>query len=284
MIARIAARQHGVVTTAQLAAAGIPQQRLDPADPIGANASSPSRRLRRRALWTGQRRKVDGSGPGQPAPAQRSATRAAAALWNLLPSTPGAIDVTIPHRISRANRCGIRLHRSLSLTLEARDDRGRNIPVTTPARTIFDLRRVVSPAQLRRAIREAEVLGLETGLEERIRANSQRAGASLPAALPASPPADAGGERRDRAFRRRLPLARSHSLIVETDGYQFHRGRQAFEDDRGPRLRSCGSRAMRCCGSPTAGHSRRMRGRHFDARALAQTFAWVRFLGHSGGK
>ncbi len=27
-------------------------------------------------------------------------------------------------------------------------------------------------------------------------------------------------------------LWRRQSLIVETDGYRFHRGRQAFEDDR----------------------------------------------------
>ena len=43
--------------------------------------------------------------------------------------------------------------------------RHRGIPVTTPAQTIADLAGAVSPTQHRRAIRQAEVLGLQTGLD-----------------------------------------------------------------------------------------------------------------------
>jgi hypothetical protein len=41
----------------------------------------------------------------------------------------------------------------------------QRIPVTSPTQTIRDLQRIASPAELRRAIRQAEVLGLRTGLE-----------------------------------------------------------------------------------------------------------------------
>jgi hypothetical protein len=43
----------------------------------------------------------------------------------------------------------------------------REIPVTNPARTIADMRPLASPAELRDAIRQAEVRGLRTGLEPR---------------------------------------------------------------------------------------------------------------------
>ena len=42
-------------------------------------------------------------------------------------------------------------------------------------------------------------------------------------------------------------LWRRQRLIVETDGYRYHRGRQAFEDDRGRdlRLRGLGYEVLR---------------------------------------
>jgi very-short-patch-repair endonuclease len=156
--------------------------------------------------------------------------RSAAALWRLLPSVPGVIDVSIPHRLTRSRQRGIRIHRSRTLT-SADKTRRRGIPVTTPARTIADLRRVVPPERLRRAIREAEVLGFDLGAS----ADPQFTRSEL-----------------EHMFlrlcrRHRLPMPevnvrigsfvvdflwREHRLIIETDGYQFHRGRQAFEDDR----------------------------------------------------
>jgi very-short-patch-repair endonuclease len=102
--------------------------------------------------------------------------------------------------------------------------------VTTPARTIADLKRGVPPATLRKAIREAEFHGLDLGDIETDRTRSEL----------------------ERAFlrlcrRHHLPepevnvrvagftvdfLWRAERLAVETDGYGAHRGRQAFEDDR----------------------------------------------------
>lgn len=108
--------------------------------------------------------------------------------------------------------------------------------MTTPARTIADLKLVVSAAQLRRAIRQAEVLGLNTG-----------------------PGIEGDGTRSEleRQFlllchRHRLPPPEvnvriagllvdfawiDRRLIVETDGYKFHRGRAAFENDKARDLR-----------------------------------------------
>ena len=156
--------------------------------------------------------------------------RSAAALWQLPPSMAGPVDVSLPGRISRAKRRGIRLHRSLSLTPETTVVR-QGIPVTTPARTIADLRRVLSAAQQHRAARQAEVLGLDIGPESG-----------------AEPTRSELEHKFLRLCRRhRLPLPEvdvrigpfvvdfvwpEAQLVVETDGYRFHRGRQAFEDDR----------------------------------------------------
>jgi very-short-patch-repair endonuclease len=112
--------------------------------------------------------------------------------------------------------------------------------VTTPARTIADLRRtissagrqgVVSPKELRRAIRQANVIGLPLGqdvISDRTRSDLERLFLHL-------------------CRRHRLPtpevnvrvgpflvdfLWSAHRLVAETDGYRYHRGSEAFEDDR----------------------------------------------------
>jgi very-short-patch-repair endonuclease len=103
--------------------------------------------------------------------------------------------------------------------------------VTKPAQTIADLRGVVSSRELRRAIRQANVLGLPIGPEtgrDRTRSDLERDFLRI-------------------CRRYRLPapevnvrvgphlvdfLWRSPHLVVETDGYRYHRGRQAFRDDR----------------------------------------------------
>jgi predicted transcriptional regulator of viral defense system len=113
--------------------------------------------------------------------------RSAACLWNLLDLRGGSVDVSIPGTSGRSKRAGIRLHRCASLTSNHIVSR-REIPVTTPARTIADLKRVVSTPQLRRAIRQAEVLGLNTGTASRgtARAASWSASSSCSATAIAS--------------------------------------------------------------------------------------------------
>jgi very-short-patch-repair endonuclease len=155
--------------------------------------------------------------------------RSAAALWGLLKPQRGPVDVSISSRSGRSKREGIRLHRCASLTPELVTCH-RGIPVTTPAHTIADLRRTVPPEVLRRAIRQAQMLNLTIGPGiDRDRTRSELEHLFL------------------RLCRRhRLPMPdvnarigaltvdflwREQRLIVETDGYRYHRGRAAFEDD-----------------------------------------------------
>jgi very-short-patch-repair endonuclease len=140
-------------------------------------------------------------------------------------------------------RSGVRVHRSLTLSpadVTLKD----GIPVTKPARTISDLRRIagrprdkggISHRELRRAIRQAEYFGLPLGAEEgdRTRSDLERDFLRL-------------------CRRHRLPepevnvrvgkdlvdfLWRERRLVVETDGYAPHRGKIAFQDDRERDLR-----------------------------------------------
>ena len=74
----------------------------------------------------------------------------------------GLIDVTVPGDGGRARRRGIRLHRSLTLS-PAHCTIRQGIPVTTPGRTLEDLRHVLPGTKLASALREAEYLKLAIG-------------------------------------------------------------------------------------------------------------------------
>ena len=163
--------------------------------------------------------------------------RSAAFLWGLLPVAEGPVDVIVAGGDGRARRHAIHVHRSQSL---ARPDvtLREGIPVTTPARTIVDLRRAltwgwagaVPPHELRKAVRQADVLGLPIGNEsgDRTRSDLERDFLRL-------------------CRRHRLPrpevnvpmgpylvdfIWRDRKLIVETDSYLYHRGKLAFQEDR----------------------------------------------------
>jgi very-short-patch-repair endonuclease len=228
VIAKVARRQHGVVACAQLADAGIDRDaairrvrsgRLHRVHHGVYAVGHPS--LSAEGRWMAAVLSVNGAVLSH---------RSAAALWRLLPNSSEVVDVLIPHEARCRRRRGIRIHRSRTLTPEL-TSRRHGIPVTTPARTIADLRRVVPPERLRRAIREAEVLGFDLG----------------PWAEPQLTRSELEHLFLRLCRRHRLPvpeanaplgrfvvdfLWRNRSVIAETDGYRFHRGRQAFEDDR----------------------------------------------------
>jgi very-short-patch-repair endonuclease len=166
--------------------------------------------------------------------------RSAACLWGLIPPHRGPVDISIPGLGGKGKRRGIRLHRSLTL-LPATVTLRSGIPVTTPSRTISDLRRavgkagrsgLVSPRELRRAIRQANFLGLpidEEARRERTRSDLEMDFQELCRRFGLSPPeinVRVGPHLVDFYWRQR-------GLVVETDGYSAHRGRAAFEDDRG---------------------------------------------------
>ena len=144
----------------------------------------------------------------------------------------------VPGEGGRARRVGIRVHRSRSL-LAAEVTISRAIPVTSVARTIHDLRdiagreqRGICPRELRRAVRQANVLGLpvdEESREDRTRSDLESDFIQLCERLRLPPPqvnVRIGAYLADFLWPERR-------FVVETDHYIYHRGRVAFQDDRG---------------------------------------------------
>jgi very-short-patch-repair endonuclease len=231
IVARIAARQHGVVTFAQLIGAGLTSAGIDRRIKAG--------RLHRihRGIYAVGHRKLSIEGEFNAAvlacgEGAALSHRSAAELWEMLKPQGGLVHVTVPTTSGRSNQRGIRLHRSpsvLSVTTSHKD-----INVTTPARTIADLRKAgMDVDELRRAIRQAEFdkLSIEGEaekeealtrgwLERRFRRMCKEHDL-----LPPEVNAFVGPHEVDFLWRDRR-------LIVETDDWRSHRGRQAFEDDR----------------------------------------------------
>jgi very-short-patch-repair endonuclease len=150
------------------------------------------------------------------------------------------VDVTVPGDGGRARREGIRLHRSATLS-PAECTLQDGIPVTKPARTLADIRHLLSPAQLNAAVREAEFLRLPIG--DLFGRSDRRA---------KGPDTDRTRTELEHrmlrlCLRHRLPkpevnakldqfevdfLWRRQRLVVEVDGWDSHRTRSAFEEDR----------------------------------------------------
>ena len=136
-VARIAANQHGVISFAQLAGAGVSPAMIDRRVRAGH-----LHRLYRGVYAVGH---TDLSREGRWLAAVLAygkgavlSHESAAHLWNMSPRSPSLIHVTVPGRNGRARRNGIALHRPV--TLSPRDVTSRhNIPVTTPVRTRRDL-------------------------------------------------------------------------------------------------------------------------------------------------
>jgi very-short-patch-repair endonuclease len=151
-------------------------------------------------------------------------------LWELLPRYAGPVHVTVPH--TRKPRPGHRIAVHRSRTLTDREIVLRNrIPVTTPARTLRDLRAVLPREEWEAAADRARARGLPvTDLVDEA-------------------PTRSALERRflQLCRRHRIPAPRVNvrvgsfvvdflweesQLIVEVDGYEFHGGRISFEADR----------------------------------------------------
>jgi very-short-patch-repair endonuclease len=224
----IAARQHGVISYRQLLDGGI--------DKDGIRRRLDAGRLHRlhRGVYAVGHRGLGWEGRWLAAVFACGADavlshRSAAELWGLLPALARDVDVTLPEGGSRARRPGIRIHRSRTLTLD-QTTRRLNIPLTSPSRTLTDLRIQVDAATLRRATRQAAVIGLVTEGEHGDPTRSELEDRFLRLCrrhrLP-TPEVNVGIDRFLVDF-----LWRDSRLVVETDGYRYHRGRQAFEDDR----------------------------------------------------
>ncbi len=157
-ISRLTRDQYGVVSREQLLALGIGERTIERwigsgrLHAIHREAFAVSnRRLSQRGWWMAA---VLACGPGAVLSHED-----AAALWGLC-RTRSPTDVTAPRgRQGQLRREGIRLHRSRTLEEPERTVRD-GIPVTTVARTLFDLAERTDPAPLARLWEEADKLHL----------------------------------------------------------------------------------------------------------------------------
>jgi very-short-patch-repair endonuclease len=151
--------------------------------------------------------------------------RSAAALWGITRPWRGPVEVTA--RTDR-RRFGINTHRSTTLT-HADITRHYGIPITTPARTLDDLARVLPSHSLTRAVNEARIRNLisdrdhDSGptrsvLEDAFLRFIDRYDLTRPEVNQI-----VAGKEVDM-------LWRDHKLIVELDSRTFHR--DTFEEDR----------------------------------------------------
>jgi very-short-patch-repair endonuclease len=263
VVAEIAARQHGVVLRAQLLDSGVTRSAISRWMQAG--------RLHRihRGVYAVGHARVTFEGRctaaflaccSDPAAAEGPDAAvshfSAAALWRLIPPGDAAIHVSLLSAHGRERRSGIVIHRPPSLC-SADLTRRAGIWVTKPARTLRDLARAGSPAVHQQATRRALDLRLVPAYE-------------------LGPDADLTRSELERMFlrlcrRHRLPrpevnsrvavpraaglpssyevdfLWREARLVAETDGFEHHGHRAAFEEDRvrAARLQAAGYTVLR---------------------------------------
>lgn len=253
-LARVARRQHGVVSLSQLTDLGFTVDGVGQLARVGrlhrvhqgiyalgpASLSPPGNRIAA----------VLACGPGS-----LLAFRSAGSHLELAANSSSLVDVMTPRQVRRR---GIRAHALPTLTAADRIVRD-GIPCTSVARTLLDLA-AMGPAVVRPALEQAEALGefdLRAFAEVLERNAGHRGARRLRDALAAmtgpGPRFRSEFERRFRPICRaagmgeplinevvRLPdgplevdyLWPDLRLVVECDGYEFHRSRRDFRDDR----------------------------------------------------
>ena len=266
-IARLAERQHGVVTWAQLRAIGLGE---------GAIESRIARSYLHRV-----HRGVYRVGHTAPLPFARemaavlacgdfaalSHGTAAAVGWRFVPEDGTGLHVTVAGG-GRRQRAGIRVHRSPLGSTDV--TRLQGVPVTSPTRTLLDLAATAPPLLLERALEDARRRRLVTtgGLLAALERSPSRAGSPALRALlqhergPALTRSAAERKLVELVRLARLPppehnvafgpyeldvLWRAYGLAAEVDGFAYHGGRAAFERDRkrDADLQAAGLRVMR---------------------------------------
>jgi very-short-patch-repair endonuclease len=242
-IAALAGAQHGVVARRQLLAFGLSPQTLD-------------RRVRSGRLHVVHRGVY---AVGHPVLTREGRWMAAvlatggdavlshgtaAAAWDLRPAG-GDIHVTVPGSAGRKRRPGLRIHRSATLGHDTATLRG--IPVTSPLRTIIDLATVLEGRPLEHVLDLAD----QRHLVDFAELGQRPVRRSLQAVLARYSQTVTRSELEERFLalcdEHRLPrpatntiveggevdfMWRDARLIVEVDGYRYHRSPSTFEDDR----------------------------------------------------
>jgi very-short-patch-repair endonuclease len=251
-VAMLAERQHGVVAYRQLLELGIGRGAIHRR--VRAGVLHP---VHRGVYCVGHRR-IPVRGRWMAAvlacgPTALLSHGSAALLWGLLMTSGSRIDVMTARR-TRHNRSGIALHRTRRLHPDDRSSRD-GIPVTSVARTLLDLAPRLPSRRLARAIDQADRLAMfdMRAAESLLRRSGGHPGRGpLERALrgyrtPAATRSEL--ERRFLSLCQEAGLPRPQAnvavegvevdiawpdrrLVVELDGYEFHRTRARFEQDR----------------------------------------------------
>jgi very-short-patch-repair endonuclease len=264
-VAELAARQHGVVSRAQLVNVRLGHRGIDHRIALGrlhpvhrGVCAVGHRRITREGAWMAA---VLAAGDGAVL-----SHRSAAALRGIRNTERAAVEVTASRKCRRPR---IEAHRAVLPPDEVTRERG--IPVTNPARTLLDLAAVISPEQLERTINEAEVRRLASPLPLGAlvaRHPTRRGTAAIRRILEHSRPGgtitrselencflalvDAENLPRPRMNEPLGPFEpdaiwREERLVVELDSYPIHTTRRAFESDRrrDRQLQAAGYRVIR---------------------------------------
>ena len=251
-IARLAARQHGVVARRQLLDMGLTPRAIEYRLSIG--------RLHviYRGVYAVGHTHVLGRGKWMAAvlACEQGAVlshRSGADLWGFLDAASPRVDVSATGRRGAVSP-RIRHHRLRHLRTED-TTRLDGIPVTTVARTLFDLAEVIDQTALEGAFEAAErmeLLDLRAVLLTCQRNPGRRAHKRLQSLLPNLTSPEPTRSELERRFRRVCRLADvplpqvnvpvegyevdafwpAARLVVELDGWGFHKTRGAFERDR----------------------------------------------------
>jgi very-short-patch-repair endonuclease len=189
------------------------------------------------------------------APAAYLSHHSAAAVWGIRPpQRPGTdVDVTVVGRDAGRNRDGINVRRTAALDrLDIRKHQG--LPIVSPARALLDVAPGLTEREMERAFDEALVKDLtdESAVRAMLDRYPGRRGTQIVRDLATTDrhatATQSEAEERMLALLRkgriRLPEVnvnvgryradfywRTEGVIVEIDGYRYHRGRSAFERD-----------------------------------------------------
>ena len=236
VVARVATRQHGIVSIRQLYAAGLTR------DAVKRRVAAGRLHRLHHGVYAVGHAAIGNEGRWMAAvlasgPSAALSHRSAAELWRMLAPQPGPVHVTIRSAAGRRPGRDISLHRSPSLPVAATTLLD-GITLTTPARTIQDLRRTASLDEVRRALREAQFMRLDVGTcygrdGELTRSRLERDFLRLCRRHRLDRPevnAHVGEYEVDFVWRERR-------LVVETDGWQAH-GTRCPSKRTGPRMSS----------------------------------------------